>query len=277
MAKPASSIEEVVCALRACHRLPALFTLVIAAAAGTAHAQSPFCDPSLPVPKGDPLAYRQRGDRCEGRYIRQVGATTLTVASFVESFAPLSREPHRSLILTWSEPRGATVVRVRAQGIKRRLYYRMDTRQAGGRMSFEWPTELLTVIVEKSDDIGIVASARVPVGTTEREVLLPLRAGYTGGLASATGYRALILPGVQLSEVFVTVRRINAQGEPLAPVRNNAPLQYGYYPAARAIEIPIQLAELAGAGIYRMDLTARLDGGGTASTELYFFHPGSIR
>jgi putative ABC transport system substrate-binding protein len=74
------------------HRLPGLRLMALLCVVITASfvphpspAQQSHCDPALPQLKDTPLGYRERGDRCEGLYIRDVSSTTLLIGSFTES------------------------------------------------------------------------------------------------------------------------------------------------------------------------------------------------
>lgn len=241
---------------------------------GAAHAQGSLCDPSLPSPATDPLGYRQRGDRCEGRYIKDVGNTTLTFGSLVESFAPVDRASARPLYVVWPVPPGAQEVHLRAQGLKRRLYYRMDTERPAASGSYTWPSTLLVAVAPGAGDIGLLASTRLYVGGTLREVHLPLRVGYAQHPPSADRYELVVVPGVQLSELFYTLNELDTDGRLRHSIRQNVALEYGYYPAERAIGITIPSALLRASGFYQVQLVARLESGGVAMAELWLYHRG---
>ncbi len=103
-------------------------TLLSLACLGPAHAAAADCDPSLTQVK-TAFGYRDRGDRCEGVYIKEVSSTALTVASFTEVFEPYDLQSSEPLHLAWDRPPGNASVRLRAQSLRRRLYYRMDAVQ----------------------------------------------------------------------------------------------------------------------------------------------------
>src|SRR5687768_9332763 len=83
------------------------------------------CDPALPAIKEGHLGYRDRGDRCEGLYINPVSSTTLAVASFTEHFENFDNTGN-TLLIEWDKPPAGDEIHLRAQGIRPRLYYRMD-------------------------------------------------------------------------------------------------------------------------------------------------------
>jgi hypothetical protein len=248
------------------------YALSLLLGVAAAHAQGEICDPSLPSPKDDPQGYRLREDRCEGRYVKEVGGTTLVVGSLVETFESLDRSSTRPLRILWPVPPAAEEVHLRAQGVKRRLYYRMDTRRPAAAGSYLWPSSPLLSVIERREDIGVLAMTRLTIGRLERDVYLPVRVGYTELPSRGERYELIVIPGMQLTEVFVTLSQAGADGGERRVLRKNEPLQYGYYPADRAI--PIGISGLGPAGFYRIELAARLESGGAATRELWFYHPG---
>jgi hypothetical protein len=230
------------------------------------------CDPYLKQRPTDPLGYRLRGDRCEGLYIAEVGSTALHIASFtrsVDDYDPAQRE---HLLLRWSAPNPGAI-QLQAMGLRPRLYYRMDTARASDPPVYRWPTNVLADLKITRKDLGIVARTRLPVGSADRAVYLPLSIG--GGQAAATqSYKAVLWPGRELTEVFVSVAPVGADGRP-GPYVRDGPLKYGYYPADRGVTVDLPMSALPGRGVYYLLLAATLQGGGSSSVEGWFYHPGS--
>ena len=110
------------------------------------------------------------------------------------------------------------------------------------------------------------------MGTIERDVFIPLRIRQQGGAVFSDSYKVVILPGVKLNEVYVSLAYINEDGRVGKFIWDEKPLEYGFYPAERKIEIPISSLEKR--GIYYLEIGADLSDGGTSSTELWFWHPG---
>lgn len=225
---------------------------------------------SPPPTAGNPYAYRQRGDRCEGIYIQEVSGAPLVIASWTESFPDYDLHSKQPLMIEWQGLRGTGDVRLRAQGLRRRLYYRMDTLRPSGSKSFAWPSDLLSALNIAKGDVGIVGMTRGLVGQAEREIYLPLRIGQ-GGKATRTGnYQLVLLPGADLKEVFISLTALNGSKRSL--LKDGEPVGYGYYPAERPIEIPISGAQAR--GLYHLEIGATLKSGGAAAAELWFYHPG---
>ncbi len=255
-----------------------VFSLVVLLGGGcpsnlSAGSQS-HCDASLTQLTNNPLGYRDRGDRCEGIYIEKVGSTTLLVASLTEYFEEYKIGSGKALDIEWDKPPGNGNVSVRAQALKRHLYYRMDTAQASGRASYHWPTDILASLNIIKNDLGVVALTRYSVGQRERDVYLPLRihqAGQVGQAARTGSYKLILLPGVELEEVFVSLASIGADGRPKKFFKDGEKLGYGYYPAERGIEIPI--TGLKETGTYYLEIGARLRSGGASTIELWLYYP----
>jgi hypothetical protein len=238
-----------------------------AAAVSSVSAQTVPCDPSLEQARTHPYGYRVRGDRCEGIYAQPVAGTPLVIASFTERFEAYDPDTTRSLVLQWSAP-GAGHVRLRALALPRRTYYRMDTEQGGSDSSWTWPADLLAALDIGRPELGVVAWTRQAVGDTERDVHLPLRIGAAQTTDAAGGYTLIVVPQVELTEMYVTVAAIGGDGRAAAYLRDEEPLGYGYYPTDRPIEITI--ARPATPGLYRVQIGAGIRGGGSLATELWF-------
>jgi hypothetical protein len=230
------------------------------------------CDQTLVRAPNDPLAYGRRGERCEGLYIREVsGSAGLLLASFTEAFAPFEPAAGERLYVEWSPPKSP--VRIRAVALRRRLYYRMDTTRPPGSKLFEWPGDVLASLKMRSQEIGIVGwTDRVP-GSAMEEVYVPLRVGKRSPVERTGRYVLLVVPGTELSEVFVTLSEVLADGREGAVIKRDEPLGYGFYPAERGIRI--SLPALQRSGLYRLQVGATLSRGGSVSRSLLFSHPGN--
>lgn len=228
------------------------------------------CDPGLPTAPQDPLAYRERADRCEGRYVREVSGSPLVVASFAEPLPAVGSLATAAIELAWSAPAAAVAgagaeVRLRAQSLRRRVYYRMDAVRPAVPAVYRWPRDVAAALVPKADDLGIVASA---AWTAQRELLLPVRlAG-----ARADRYELMLIPGTEWRELRYTLSRVDAAGQAGPALVADKPLGYGYYPAERAVALPLGKALLGAPGLFRLDIEAQLEGGGSVARRLWFVH-----
>ena len=228
------------------------------------------CDPNLPRPPDDPLGYQLRDDRCEGRYELEVGAP-LQIVSLTESFEEYDLKSGEDLIVEWSVPRDQKV-HLRAQGLKPRLYYRMDTVRNSGSTSYRWPTDILRALNISRGDMGVVAWARYSMNGVNRDVYLPLRIRQKQQAIQSKAYQVVLWPGRELEEVFVSVATVKADGSPGNFIKDGEALNYGYYPALRGIEFEVPKPERP--GIYYLEIGATLRSGGVVTIENWFYHAG---
>jgi len=261
---------EVVWPLRPELITPALLAGVMCCSAVMAdpvRAQAVPCDPSLSPSSSDPWGYRVRGDRCEGIYAQPVAGTPLIVASFTERFDTFDPDSVTGLVLRWPVA-GSSSVRIRAIALRRRFYYRMDAEQPAAAGSWDWPADLISALGLSRPELGVVAWTRQTAGNTERDVHFPLRIGRDPAAAENAEYMLVVMPQVELTEVYVSVALMDETGRPVRWLRDEEPLGYGYYPADRPVEIPVARPEEP--GLYRVQIGARIRSGGSLASELWF-------
>jgi hypothetical protein len=240
------------------------------AAPGTA-----ACDETLIRLAAPGNGYSPRGDRCEGVYAKQVGGTTLFLASFTESFENYDLKSSDSLVLSWSTPADSSV-QIRAETIRRGRYYRMDTRRPARDTVFHWSNRVLSAEQIARRELGILGWVRVPIGGAARLVNVPLRVEQKGPAKNCGAYEVVIAPGERLKEVYTSLAPVGPDGSLGPYLRQDQPLGYGFYPAEAPIKFSIDRTQLPRAGIYYLKISARLDSGGTATKEYYVYaSPGS--
>src|SRR5262245_17114072 len=246
-----------------------LGSLLLALPIGHAvHAQSPHCDADLNPASSNPLGYRLRGDRCERVYIQEVAATVLRLVSLTESFETFEPTRDRPLIVEWTPPSNQPL-HLRAQSLKSRLYYRMDSERPAGSASFEWPLDLVAALGLTRNDLGVLAWTARRLGSAERLVHIPVRIRQRTTPAPEP-YRMVLVPGVQVEELFLSVARVDANGQPGPYSIDKMPVGLGYYPAGRAVVVPLRIPSIA--GVYRIDVGATLTQGGVSAITAYFAH-----
>jgi hypothetical protein len=237
-------------------------------------AQAP-CDTALKAQADPgPFGYRMRGTRCEGSFGRLVSSGALAIVSFTESFADYDPGSSTPLMLEWEAPGAGQVrapVRVRAWPLRQKLYYQMDA-VAGTGTKFTWPVDVLRALDIHRRDIGITAWISSAVGDVNRDVHLPVRVRQGAAGPEADNYEVAIYPATELTEVYVTLSVVPARGGNKQVVRPARALDYGYYPADRRIDFPLDKPDAA--GIYVLEVGASLIAGGSATASFYFFHPG---
>ena len=257
--------------------MPRRLASLLLAAAGTLLTAPPSaaepspCDPELETRSSDELGYRLRGERCEGRYAQEdVASTTLTLAGFLATAEIATDKTWKveALKVGWAARPAVGSVHLRAQGLRSRLYYRMDAVAAAP--PFVWPTDVLAALDIPPREIGLIAWTRRTLGGEAREVYLPLTV--RPAVSGNGGCRLVILPGRELSEVYLSLAPLGKDGVPGEFLKDGEALGYGFYPAGRGTRI--ELPALPAAGFYHLEIGATLAGGGVASLELVFYHPG---
>jgi hypothetical protein len=231
------------------------------------------CDPTLTLIQDNPLSYHDLGDRCEGIYAEQVGGTTLRVVSLSEYFENYNLQTGKPLFINWDKPPGNTVIRLRAQSIKSKLYYRMDTYCNHDSISFKWSSGILFSLNILKNDIAVQALTKYAIGKTERDIYLPVRIIQETKRVDKRKLNLVLLPGEELTEVFISLAKIGNYGQHEPFIKDGEKLGYGYYPPNRAIEIPI--TGLKDIGTYYMQIGATLKSGSAASIEFWFYNPHS--
>jgi len=229
------------------------------------------CDLNLAQPSGDPLGYQLRNDRCEGRYVQEVASTILITASFTESFEDYDLKSGEDLIVEWTTPKDQNI-HLRAQGLKPRLYYRMDTVRTPGSPSYQWPTDILRTLNISRGDMGVIAWARYSISGISQDVYLPLRIRQKQKAVQSGAYRVVLWSGRELAEVFISLATVKADGSPGTFIKDGEALNYGYYPAERGIEFEIPKPDKP--GIYYLEIGATLRSGGVVTIENWFYHAG---
>ena len=246
-----------------------LWSLLLALPVGhVVRAQSPHCDADLNSAASNPLGYRLRGNRCEGVYIQEVAATILRLVSLTESFEAFEPTRDRPLIVEWT-PLGSQPLHLRAQSLRNRLYYRMDSERPAHSASFEWPLDLVAALGLTRNDLGVLAWTVRRLGSAELLVHIPVRIRQRTTPAPEA-YRMVLVPGVQVEELFLSVARVDADGQPGPYSIDKMPIGLGYYPAGRAVVVPLRIPSVA--GVYRIDVGATLTQGGVSAIRAYLAH-----
>jgi hypothetical protein len=174
------------------------------------------------------------------------------------------------LEITW--PSGLDrPVRLRAKPLRPDLFYQMDTFQPATASSFVWPTDFLLQYQIKPQDLAILGWSMVPVGGQDLKVYLALGIHQGDATAQSGDYNLLAVPGVDLTELFISIDLLDQGGRPERTVLERTALAFGFYPADSGV--PITLPDLAGPGIYQVKLIAKLLDGIERPEDFWFYHP----
>lgn len=245
------------------------FLLMVECLSQPATANENYCDPYLTPREDHPYAYRDRGDRCEGIYIKKVSSNALLLVSLTQSFEAFEAGDTGQLPLQWKTIE-ADEIRLRAYGVKPRLYYRMDTVRPGMPNAYLWPTEVLSALGIKMQHIGLLAWVEHSIANVRQKVYVPLQIGRVKEASEPSDYGLTLLPGRELTEIFLSLATIDTHGNPKKFLEDERPLQYGYYPPGRLVHIPLKAFETP--GIYFVQIGATLSGGGVTTISFLLYH-----
>jgi hypothetical protein len=256
-----------------CASLALLFGLLLggAGSARSWFAQQSHCDPQLKQLSGDPNGYRLRGDRCEGIYVKEVGSTTLLVASLIETVEDFNPASGQNLIVEWNAP-GKAEIHMRVHALRHRLYYQMDTDRPSDNTRYTWQPTQLAAFNLKRGELGFTAWTSQLVGGTKRNIYLPLRISQQAAAVRSRSYEVALVPGVELAEVYYSLAPEGQGGRSGAFLKKDQALGYGHYPAER--KITLKTPELKTPGVYYLKIGATLRAGGSTTTEVWFYHSG---
>ena len=149
----------------------------------------------------------------------------------------------------------------------------MDAVRPEDSERFEWPTTDVVARLNLSrDELGMVGWVEQTIGERTSHVYVPLRIGNSFDPAPGN-YVARVVPGAELSELFVTLATVGPDGRDQQYVKRDEALNYGFYPAERPISVKV--SGLPAAGLYRLRLGAVLRRGGSSTATFVFYHPGS--
>ena len=255
--------------------IPGLVLTYLLSFSAWAQTPQPDCDPLIKPASQNPQAYREREITCEGIYIQEVSATSIiSLAAFTETIDKETRdrlESLDSLYLSWLAPDTSQLIKIRGQGLKRKLYYRMDSKSDALTGGFEWKTGTLKTLDINLTDIGLISwIPNYLEGEKEIEALfVPLK--LTAETSDKPSYSLSFMPLRSLKELSYSVSTEDGQ-----ELQEMTPLNYGYYPNERPIVIRLEALQGQPPGIYRLELIAEPENGSARPLEIWFYHAGTF-
>jgi len=231
-------------------------------------------------PEEGQQGYRERAGRCEGLYVEKVSGTTLSLVGFTERVDNFDFATGRVCLLEWP-PFDGGEVRIRAQGVKQNLHYRMDRSCKKDERSYSWPTDVSGGLKLTYEDIGVFAFAEAKVGDRSIDVQLPLRVhapvaqppAVAPVTVDAAEYEVSLLPRATLLEIYVTILPIDDKGAPGEAVRNEERLALGHYPSDVSVSFRISPKELKQRGLYLLRVAATVENNAPVTIETFFYRP----
>lgn len=239
---------------------------------GADHVAAQPCDPALQPPKGERYGYRRRGDRCEGIYAKEVALATLNIVSLTSIYQSFDPGGGNDIELGWLAP-SAGPVHLRANSLRRRLYYRMDATSDADDRVWTWPSDVVAALELDASSLGVVAWTYLADPERTPPLYLPLRVG-SAPKPAVGSYTVIFVPGRELIEAYIHLKALASDGnEPVSILAGKA-LGYGYYPADRGVRF--RLPELPATGIYQLEIGAQMVGGGATATSIDFYHTDGL-
>lgn len=238
-----------------------LLSLLLAPLAGSA-AAAPPCARLTPI-DDQRLGYRERGDRCEGIYERDIGTV-------VEPEFELVSLTVGAIEFAWSETTVLEVrpaaepgepVRVRGRAIPRGTQYQMDARIEASS-ALEWPIrDVLFRVGLRPALLGVVGW----LPGREPELLVPLRVGQAGSRPAESTTRAVLQANVECDYIKWRILKLDARGRCVEPGEWHRPEKRSLK-LDEQLEIP--LPETPARLCLEVTARAKETGGGDLWTEL---------
>jgi hypothetical protein len=151
------------------------------------------CDQLQPLPGS--FEYKERGNRCEGLYVANVGNKTLDLIGLTRGIIQYSLQS--GVVLHVSTAPQSVPVHIRAVAIPPRTYYRMDATM-GGNSVLDWPVrDVLAPQDLTPDRIGVLAWK----GDFEPRLFLPVKVDAGDSHLAASDTYLVIRPSFDLEVI----------------------------------------------------------------------------
>lgn len=227
------------------------------------------CDPGLVGRESGPRAYKLRDNRCEGIYAQPVNADLLMLRSLTLDRIAFDASTHDVVELTWTDPvahadGSAGRVALRAVSLTPDLRYRMDTEVAGETV-FTWPLDMVGDLNVLPKDVGLLAWMD-DAGT---RIYLPVRMSAAAAAAPQT-LTAILIANRRVETLFVELlpgARVGVDPS-VAPIWSETTEAFALF-AQQPFDINVPVGGLS-AGVYRLVVAARLEGGDAGTIEVPF-------
>lgn len=154
------------------------------------------------------------------------------------------------------------------------LYYRMDALRPAAEGRYKWPTDLLMVLRLTPQDLGLVAWTKAPLRSNELAAYLPLRVGASPADSTPGHHELHLRSNKDLTAVFHSLTRLDDEGRPVEVLWQDRSLPKRVYWAYEPVHIAVDMAANAARGFYQLDLGATLEGGGSDTARVVFWHRG---
>jgi hypothetical protein len=233
---------------------------MLAAVGGNRAQQTPCSEGVRQVPAtADPLGYRQRGERCEGRYSFQPYAgPNLRIISFAYAEESFPRDGRDLVHLDWCARNRGAQVSIQAVAIDPRFLYRMDARLPKGKPDvMRWPMDVVAGLRLTDRDLGVVARISASYRGEPIQALVPLRISRdmaSGRCPSTVSF--IVLSSIDLSSLRVRLWAAHSAQGTSEPAVLDKTFRSGPYLAHKPITLPVDLPP--DSGLFTIEIGGRV-------------------
>ncbi|HYH98541.1 hypothetical protein [Hyalangium sp.] len=253
-----------------------LVVLLLAATSAAGAPPAELCDSSLEADLRNEYGYRQRGDRCEGLYVRSVSGSGLVLLSLTAGIADYDDSDSDSLFIRWPQLPAEKLklegeIHIRASRLHRGHYYQMDTRRPWAAFLYGWEAELVRALVPPRE-LGILASIQSPQVSGEEVYVPTLLVQSKTDTPLIERYRVGFFPGASLTEVRVTIAPVDTAGRIGTSKYDKVALPFTPVPPSlpQFLEIPIDW--FSETGIYWVWISAKTRDNSPLTTDFHLVH-----
>jgi hypothetical protein len=164
-------------------------------------------------------------------------------------------------------------IALRAESLRRGLYYRLDTRLPLGSARFVWPRDprCSNEVRLRLGELGILARTEYVVDSYRTSLVLPVAIGVDPVVSLNAPYRVLLLPGRRIHEIYLSIYRLEVPRGRTALVTDRA-LEAGPYAPDMPIVALIKPGDLRSTGRFLLKFIAEFDSGEAQVVQVLFFH-----
>ena len=238
-----------------------IFCMAFAGQPAFSQSASTACDSDLHPLPNHPQGYMERGEGlCEGIYATGVSSMGLSLAALTGPMTGVNFEQSGTYNLRWKTA-NSSEVRIRAESLRPRLYYRMDAVFSASETGMVWNNAIPALNQLRTREIGIWA---MQMDASGKKIFLPLTISPEGQGQPVTPYLATVVSGADIDEIYWSLDRGTQ-----SLVYDEA-LEHGPYMARQPVTI--EFAGVNEPGIYHVTITAVLRNNATISIEFDFLH-----
>ena len=225
-------------------------------------ADSTSCDPLI-TQNNDPEGYHDRPSKlCEGTYDTGVSSMGLMLASFTGPMHGINLARKTEFSFHW-QPVGKSDIRVKADSLRPRFYYRMDAIRPYSDTQLSWTNSIPAQYKLRTSEFGILA---MQTDDSDNLIYLPLRVGHDGQDPPDGNLVVTVISGEEISEIYWT---LCITGQKPCLVWDE---KLDRKPYAANQPIAIELDKVVTPGRYLLTISAELRSGSFDTVEVPFHY-----